>query len=103
MSIFSSPLAVLATFSSFNICFRSLGGYKDALTFPSMIKLIKQTAHRSFEICITTLKPFVVVFFIGSHILLCEMDLGGYLVITLAINNGYIGLSGIQFGLQSYE
>ena len=37
------------------------------------------------------------------HILLCEMDLGGYLVITLAINNGYIGLSGVQFGLQSYE
>ena len=68
-----------------------------------MIKLIKQTAHRSFEICITTLKPFAVVFFIGSHILLCEMDLGGYLVITLAINNGYIGPSGIQFGLQSYE
>ena len=54
-----------------------------------MIKLIKQTAHRSFEICITTLKPNVVVFFIGSHILLCEMDLGGYLVITLAINNAY--------------
>ena len=45
-----------------------------------------------------------MVFFIESHILLTEIaDLGGYLVITLAINNGYIGLSGVQFGLQSYE
>jgi len=100
MSIFSPSLAALATFSSLNICFRRLGGYEDTLTFRSMIKLIKQTAHGIFEICITTLKPFVVVFFIGSHILLCEIaDLGGYLVITLAINNGYIGLSGVQFGL----
>ena len=60
--------------------------------------MIKQTAHRSFEICITTLKPFVMVFFIESHILLTEIaHLGGYLVITLALNNGYIGLSGVQF------